>query len=59
VERTADHVEVEAAGLEPQTELGGLTYSAPSEDGDAEVSIEEPVDRNPKDNGKGSSFFRS
>ena len=59
VEQLSDHVEVEAAGLQAPTQVGGLTYSAPSEDGDTEVSQEPAVTQKPRDDGKGSSFFRS
>jgi preprotein translocase subunit SecA len=59
VQRSADHVEVDAAGLEAPAAQGGFTYSAPTEDGDAEV-MPAPVaaPRPDNDGGKGSSFFR-
>jgi preprotein translocase subunit SecA len=68
VDRKSDHVEIGAAGLEAPSTPGYYTYSAPSEDGDAEVhpgatgrapqAPQQPKPAPKRDNGQGSSFFR-
>ncbi|MFM5904538.1 MAG: preprotein translocase subunit SecA, partial [Micrococcales bacterium] len=69
VEANADHTDVEAKGLDDHPDRGALTYTAPSEDGAAQVSqgpaemnrpAQQPnaqANQKPKD-GKGSSFFK-
>ena len=72
VEVSADHTEVAARGLEAnRTNAAQLTYTAPSEDGDAQISgaqaksgrrSQPPQVKQPPqqpNNGQGSSFFKN
>ncbi len=62
VEVAADHTEIAAKGLEAPQQQAQLTYTAPTEDGDAEVRQVRPRNNRqqpPANDGKGSSFFKN